>query len=93
MQAAFAEIGDAAASTVQAQAPHPLMHRTESVDYGFVLQGEITRLANANWDGRNTSAMKFDQRKWAEWFTNEFMPYREKVAAGLIPERTPEPRK
>ena len=42
MQAAFAEIGDAAASTVQAHSPHPLMHRTESVDYGFVLQGEIT---------------------------------------------------
>jgi mannose-6-phosphate isomerase-like protein (cupin superfamily) len=42
MHAAFAQIGDAAASTVQAQSPHPLMHRTESVDYGFVLEGEIT---------------------------------------------------
>ena len=42
MQAAFAEIGDAAASTVQAHSPHPLMHRTESVDYGIVIEGEIT---------------------------------------------------
>ena len=42
MQAAFAEIGDAAASTVQAHSPHPLMHRTESVDYGIVIDGELT---------------------------------------------------
>lgn len=42
MQAAFSEIGDAAASTVQADSPHPLMHRTESVDYGIVIEGELT---------------------------------------------------
>ncbi|PXW97532.1 hypothetical protein C7444_104134 [Sphaerotilus hippei] len=42
MQAAFAQIGDAAASTVQAGSPHPLMHRTESVDYGVVIAGELT---------------------------------------------------
>jgi mannose-6-phosphate isomerase-like protein (cupin superfamily) len=41
MKDAFAEIGDAHASTVQEESPHPLMHRTESVDYGFVLEGEI----------------------------------------------------
>jgi len=42
MQDAFAQIGDAAASTVTADSPHPLMHRTESVDYGVVLAGECT---------------------------------------------------
>ena len=42
MQAAFTQIGDAAASTVQAHSPHPLMHRTESVDYGVVIEGELT---------------------------------------------------
>ena len=42
MQAAFAQIGDAAASTVQQHSPHPLMHRTESVDYGVVISGELT---------------------------------------------------
>lgn len=41
MRAAFAEIGDAAASTAQAHSPHPLMHRTETVDYGVVMEGEI----------------------------------------------------
>jgi quercetin dioxygenase-like cupin family protein len=39
---AFAEIGDAQASTTAAGAPHPLMHRTETVDYGVVIEGEIT---------------------------------------------------
>lgn len=42
MQAAFAQIGDAQASTVGAHSPHPLMHRTESVDYGVVIEGELT---------------------------------------------------
>jgi len=42
MRDAFAEIGDAAASTVKPNSPHPLMHRTESVDYGIVISGEMT---------------------------------------------------
>ena len=42
MKDAFAQIGDAAASTVQANSPHPLMHRTESIDYGIVLEGAMT---------------------------------------------------
>jgi mannose-6-phosphate isomerase-like protein (cupin superfamily) len=39
---AFADIGDAKASTGKAGSPHPLMHRTETVDYGVVIDGEIT---------------------------------------------------
>ena len=42
MHDAFAQIGDVAASTVKADSPHPLMHRTESVDYGVVIEGELT---------------------------------------------------
>ena len=42
MKQAFAQIGDEKASTVQAHSPHPLMHRTESVDYGIVIDGEMT---------------------------------------------------
>ncbi len=42
MKDAFAQIGDVHASTVQAHSPHPLMHRTESVDYGIVIDGELT---------------------------------------------------
>lgn len=42
MGEAFSQIGDQAASTVKADSPHPLMHRTQSVDYGVVLEGELT---------------------------------------------------
>lgn len=42
MGEAFEQIGDRAASTVQHTSPHPLMHRTESVDYGLVIEGEMT---------------------------------------------------
>jgi mannose-6-phosphate isomerase-like protein (cupin superfamily) len=42
MTDAFAQIGDTNASTVRADSPHPLMHRTESVDYGIVIEGEMT---------------------------------------------------
>jgi len=42
MHDAFSQIGDSAASTVKAHSPHPLMHRTESVDYGIVIEGEMT---------------------------------------------------
>lgn len=38
----FAEIGDASASTVKSDSPHPLMHRTETIDYGIVLEGDLT---------------------------------------------------
>jgi uncharacterized cupin superfamily protein len=42
MHAAFSEIGAAQASTVLRNSAHPLMHRTESVDYGIVIEGQIT---------------------------------------------------
>ena len=42
LRAGFSEIGDMAASTADRGAPHPLLHRTESVDYGVVMEGEIT---------------------------------------------------
>jgi quercetin dioxygenase-like cupin family protein len=40
-QASFAAYGSATASTVKKDSPHPFMHRTETVDYGIVLSGEI----------------------------------------------------
>lgn len=42
MKDAFSQIGDVGASTVQVHSPHPLMHRTESIDYGVVIEGEMT---------------------------------------------------
>jgi hypothetical protein len=41
-RAHFAEVGAPSASSHHANARHPFMHRTESIDYGIVLQGELT---------------------------------------------------
>lgn len=40
----FKAMGGAEASTANPDAPHPLMHRTQTVDYGIVLEGEITMI-------------------------------------------------
>lgn len=40
--AKFRSMGDESASTSHEGAPHPLMHKTRTVDYGIVLEGEIT---------------------------------------------------
>lgn len=39
--AVFAEIGQAQAGTGHAQSRHKLMHRTETLDYGIVTEGEV----------------------------------------------------
>jgi len=36
--------GEHASTSSAAGAPHPLMHRTQTVDYGIVLEGEITMI-------------------------------------------------
>jgi len=38
----FGSMSGAAASSFKQGAPHPLMHRTQTVDYGIVLEGEMT---------------------------------------------------
>jgi mannose-6-phosphate isomerase-like protein (cupin superfamily) len=43
-KAVFKGVGNADASTLDRGARHPLMHRTETVDYAVVLEGEITLL-------------------------------------------------
>jgi mannose-6-phosphate isomerase-like protein (cupin superfamily) len=46
-RAHFAEIGAADASTHgRGQSRHPFMHRTQSIDYGIVLEGEITLIVD-----------------------------------------------
>lgn len=46
-QAHFAEVGAAHASTHRGGATrHPHMHRTQTIDYGIVLEGEITLLVD-----------------------------------------------
>lgn len=39
--AVFAEIGEAHAGTGRADSKHKLMHRTETLDYGIVTEGEV----------------------------------------------------
>ena len=39
--AAFAEIGESHAGTGTANSKHKLMHRTETLDYGIVTEGEV----------------------------------------------------
>lgn len=41
MKDLFAEVNDTAGLTVKADSPHPMMHRSEAVDYGIVIEGEI----------------------------------------------------
>jgi quercetin dioxygenase-like cupin family protein len=40
--ALFEEVNNVEGLTTQADSPHPMMHRTESVDYGIVIAGELT---------------------------------------------------
>jgi mannose-6-phosphate isomerase-like protein (cupin superfamily) len=40
--AKFRSMGGEQAARVNEGAPHPLMHRTETIDYGIVLEGEMT---------------------------------------------------
>lgn len=42
----FQAMGGGEASTSGQGAPHPLMHRTQTVDYGIVLEGEITLIVD-----------------------------------------------
>lgn len=42
--AKFDEMGDAGASRSNADASHPLMHRTETIDYAIVVDGELTMI-------------------------------------------------
>ncbi len=38
----FSQMGGAEAAQSMAGAPHPLMHRTQTLDYGIVMEGELT---------------------------------------------------
>jgi hypothetical protein len=42
----FKSMGGEHASSAGQHAPHPLMHRTETVDYGIVLKGELTLIVD-----------------------------------------------
>ena len=42
MQALFDEVNDRTSLTVKADSPHPMMHRSEAIDYGVIIEGEMT---------------------------------------------------
>lgn len=41
MKALFEEVNNVEGLTTKADSPHPMMHRTEAVDYGIVIDGEL----------------------------------------------------
>jgi quercetin dioxygenase-like cupin family protein len=45
-RAHFAEVGSGGASTYKPGASHPFMHRTETIDYGIVLAGELVLIVD-----------------------------------------------
>ena len=42
MKALFTEVNDAKALTVKPDSPHPMMHRSEAIDYAIVIAGKMT---------------------------------------------------
>lgn len=42
MKELFKEVNDISALTVKADSPHPMMHRSEAIDYCIVISGEMT---------------------------------------------------
>jgi mannose-6-phosphate isomerase-like protein (cupin superfamily) len=42
MKALFEEVNNVEGLTTKSDSPHPMMHRTESIDYGIVIEGELT---------------------------------------------------
>lgn len=42
MKNLFLEVNDDKGLTTKPDSPHPMMHRTESIDYGVVIEGEIS---------------------------------------------------
>jgi len=41
MKALFEEVNNVEGLTTRSDSPHPMMHRTEAIDYGIVFEGEI----------------------------------------------------
>lgn len=52
------------------------------VTYRTEVHYSLRRLANSGWDGRSTESLGYDSRAWADWYANEFLPYRKTVAEG-----------
>jgi hypothetical protein len=52
------------------------------ITYRIEVHNALVRLANAGWDGRDTSPMGWDGGKWREWYTKDFVPYRARLASG-----------
>lgn len=42
MKSLFEEVNNIEGLTTKSDSPHPMMHRTESIDYGIVIEGELT---------------------------------------------------
>jgi hypothetical protein len=51
------------------------------VTYRVEVHNALIGLANAGWDGRDTSPMGWDEKKWRDWHAADFVPYRRQVEA------------
>lgn len=46
MKALFEEVNNVEGLTTRSDSPHPMMHRTEALDYGIVIEGELTLIVD-----------------------------------------------
>lgn len=64
------------------------------ITYRVDVHNALTGLASDGWGGQPTTQLGWDNKKWREWYTAEFVPYREKVNAELAAKNaTPAPAK
>lgn len=64
------------------------------ITYRVDVHNALTGLASDGWGGQPTTQLGWDNKKWREWYTGEFLPYRERAAADLAAKNaTPAPTK
>lgn len=51
------------------------------ITYRVDVHNALTALSSEGWGGQPTTQFGWDNKKWQEWYTTEFVPYREKLAA------------
>lgn len=61
------------------------------VTYRVEIHNALIAIADAGWDGRSTARLGWDQRKWAIWYANEFVPHRRRVEAAANTTASPNP--
>lgn len=64
------------------------------ITYRVDVHNALTALASDGWGGQPTTQLGWDNQKWRDWYTSEFLPFREKADAALAAKNsTPAPVK